>query len=154
MSLSVEEVKKNAMNELEPKLKPVRKFIKDVKDSVLNGVDTLDSSIIADWLFVIPVMYGELRCLEVDCNLSVELFDSEIGKVKADSMAAKTANMTVTEARALAAQATHDLQVRQQVAKFMARTVNALWSQLEMLIFSARALYESRQAKHKVKHEI
>ena len=152
--LSVEAVREDAMKELEPRLVPVRKFIKDVKESILNGVDTLDPAIIADWMFVIPVMYGELRCLEVDCLLAAELFEGKVDKVKADSMVSKSMDQSVTEARAMAAQATHDLQVQQQVAKFMARTVNALWSQLEMLIFSVRALYESRQSNHKVKHEV
>lgn len=152
--LSVEQVREDALKELEPKLAPVRKFMKDVKEAIMNGVDTLHPSVIADWLFVIPVMYGELRCLEVDCNLSAELIDGQIDKMKADSMMAKSMDMSITEARAQAAQATHDLQVKQQVAKFMAKTVNALWSQLEMLIFSVRSLYEARNENQKVRNDV
>ena len=47
----------------------------------------------------------------------------------------------------MAAVATNDLQVKQYVAKYMAKHVNALWSQLEMLIFSVRNIFEARNPK-------
>lgn len=154
MGLSVETTKANAMAELEPMLKPARTFLADVKEAILAGVDTLDRATLADWMFIIPTMYGELRCIEVDCNCTAELLEKEIDRLKAESQTMKSADTKVTDVRAQAALKTHDLQVRQQVAKYMARTVNALWSQFEMYIFSVRALFESLPSGHKVKHDV
>lgn len=150
--LSVEATKEQAMRELEPMLMPARKFIAHVKEAIMSGVDTLDKATLSDWMFIIPTMYGELRCLEADCLLTADLMDSHIDKVKADAIADKGTGK-VTDARALAAQATHELQVQQQSAKFMARTINGLWSQMEMLIFSVRAMFESKVGG-KVKNDV
>lgn len=146
MELSIDVVKANAMSELEPMVAPAKDFINYVKESLVNGVDTISTNQLANWLFSIPTLYGELRCIEVDCLLTVDLLDSEIDRVKADVMG-KNAGMKVTDARNLAATATNELQVRQYVAKYMAKYVNSLWSQLEMLIFSVRNVYESRTQK-------
>lgn len=125
---------------------PAKEFIEYVKSALINGVDTISTQQVANWLFSIPTLYGELRCIEVDCLLSVDLLDAEIERVKADVMA-QNAGGKVTDARTMAAVATNDLQVKQYVAKYMAKHVNALWSQLEMLIFSVRNIFEARNPK-------
>lgn len=144
--LNIDEVKAKAMEELNPMIKPARDFIDFVKNALINGVDTIDNSQIANWLFSIPLLYGELRGIEVDCLLTVDLLDAQIDKTKADVMNGN-ANVKVTEARNLAAAAVNDLQVKQYVAKYMAKYINALWSELEMLIFSVRNVYEARNPK-------
>lgn len=146
MALSIDEVKANAMKEMEPMVAPAKEFIEFVKSSLIGGVDTISTQQIANWLFSIPTLYGELRCMEVDCLLTVDLLDAQIEKVKADVMASN-AGAKVTDARTQAAVATNDLQVRLYVAKYMAKYVNAIWSQLEMLIFSVRNIFESRNQK-------
>jgi len=144
MALNIEALKESSLIELEPRILPVKRFINFVKESLMNGTDTISRDILADWMFTIPVMYGELRAMEAEFLLAVDLYDSEIEKVKADAQASKSVDMKVTEARAQAALLANDFQVRQYVSKFMARTINAYWSELEMLIFSVRALFESR----------
>ena len=144
--LSIDDVKSKAMQELEPRIKPAIEFIDFVKKSLIDGVDMISNEQISNWLFSIPILYGELRCIEVDCTLTVDLLDSQIEKVKASVMAGN-AGGKVTDARTQAAIATNDLQVKQQVAKFMAKYINALWSQLEMLIFSVRNIFEARNPK-------
>ena len=146
MALSIDEVKASAMAELEPMVAPAKEFTEYVKSALINGVDTISPQQVANWLFSIPTLYGELRCIEVDCLLSVDLLDAEIERVKADVMA-QNAGGKVTDARTMAAVATNDLQVKQYVAKYMAKHVNALWSQLEMLIFSVRNIFEARNPK-------
>lgn len=146
MALSIDEVKLKAMEELKPIVAPAKEFIDFVKSSLVSGVDTISDQQIANWLFSTPTLYGELRCVEVDCLLTVDLLDAEIERVKSATMNANQ-GLKVTEARNLAATATNDLQVRQYVAKYMAKYVNALWSQLEMLIFSVRNVFESRHPK-------
>lgn len=146
--LSIEDVKSKAMEQLDPMVKPAKEFIESVKKELWAGVDLIDNVQIENWLFSIPVLYGELRCIEVDCLLTVDLLDAQIEKVKADVMGAN-AGGKVTDARNLAAQATNDLQVQQYVAKYMAKYINSLWSQLEMLIFSVRNVFESRNQKVK-----
>lgn len=146
MALSINEVKVKAEEQLEPMVKPAKEFIAFVKNAMVNGVDLLSDALITNWLISIPVLYGELRCVEVDCLLTVDLMDAQIEKTKADVMA-ENAGGKVTDARNLAAQATNDLQVKQYVAKYMAKYINALWSQLEMLIFSIRNIYEARHPK-------
>lgn len=146
MVLTIDEVKSNALAELEPMVAPAREFMKFVKDSLVSGVDTISTSQLANWLFSIPTLYGELRCIEVDCLLTADLLDAEIDRVKSDVMG-KNQGLKVTDARNLAAQAVNDLQVRQYVAKYMSKYVNAIHSQLEMLIFSVRNVYESRTQK-------
>ena len=144
--LNIDEVKAKAMEELNPMIKPAKDFKAFVKNALLNGVDTIDTSQIANWLFSIPLLYGELRGIEVDCLLTVDLLDAQIEKTKADVMAQNVGGK-VTDARNLAAQAVNDLQVKQYVAKYMAKQINALWSELEMLIFSVRNVYEARNPK-------
>lgn len=144
--LSIEEVKAKAMEELNQVIKPAKDFKAFVKNALLNGVDTIDTSQIENWLFSIPLLYGELRGIEVDYKLSVDYLDAQIEKTKADIMA-QNAGGKVTDARNLASQATNDLQVQQYVAKYMAGKINALWSELEMLIFSVRNVYEARNPK-------
>lgn len=146
MALSIDDVKQKAMDELNPMIAPAKEFIEFVKSSLVGGVDTISDQQIANWLFSIPTMYGELRCIEVDCLLTVDLLDAEITRVKSDVMN-KNAGAKVTDARNLAAAETNDLQVRQYVAKYMAKYVNSLWSQMEMLIFSVRNIFESRHPK-------
>lgn len=146
MALSIDDVKEKAMKELEPMVEPAKQFIDFVKSSMYNGVDTISDAQIANWLFSIPTLYGELRCIEVDCLLTVDLLDAQIEKVKADVMSAN-AGGKVTDARTQAAVATNDLQVKQYVAKYMSKYINALWSQLEMLIFSVRNVFEARNQK-------
>lgn len=146
MSINVEQVRADALKELEPMIEPARDFLAYIKTCLVNGVDTISKQQIENWMFAIPTMYGELRCIEVDCLLTADLMDSQIDKVKADAVANKGEGK-VTDARALAAQATHDLQVQQHVAKYLAKYVNAIWSQFEMLIFSVRAFYESKHQK-------
>lgn len=143
MGLSVEEVKSKALAEIEPRIIPVKNFINFVKESIVGGIDTLDQDTLGHWMFVIPTMYGELRCIEAECLLAADLMDSEIDKVKADAINAK-GDLKVTDARAMAASATHDAQVKQQVAKFMSKYVAGYHSQLDMLILSVRALFGSR----------
>lgn len=143
MALSIDVVKASAEAELEPMVAPAKEFIEYVKSSLVGGVDAISTQQIANWLFSIPVMYGELRCLEVDCLLTVDLLDAEIDRVKADVMASN-AGGKVTDARTQAAVATNDLQVKMYVAKYLGKKVNALWSQLEMLIFSVRNIFEAR----------
>ena len=148
--MDIDVLKRNAIEELEPKLMPSRRFIETVKECIVGGMDAVGADTIADWMFVIPTMYGELRCLEADCLATADLLGSQIEYVKQDAITNKSG--TITEARAKAATITNDLQVQQSVAKFMARHVNALWSQLEMLMFSVRALFDSRNQK--VKNDI
>lgn len=148
MSLSIEEVKSKAMEELEPMVAPAKSFIEFVKKSLVDGVDLISDEQIANWLFSIPILYGELRCIEVDCLLTQDLIESQADKVKAETMDACTAQgMKVTDARNAAASATNELLVKQSVAKYMAKYINALWSQLEMLIFSVRNVFEARNQK-------
>lgn len=151
MALSIDEVKSKAMEQLEPMVAPAREFIAYVKKSLMDGVDLVSNEQVANWLFSIPVLYGELRCIEVDCILTVDLLDSQIEKTKADVMNAN-AGAKLTDARNAAAVAVNDLAIQQHVAKFMAKYINALWSQLEMLIFSVRNVFESRHSK--VKNEV
>lgn len=148
MALSIDAVRSNAFKELEPMVAPARDFIKFVKDSLIRGVDTISTQQIANWLFAIPTLYGELRCIEVDCLLSVDLLDSEIERTRAEVLSTN-AGGKLTDARNLAAVAVNDLQVKRYVAKYMAKYVNSLWSQLEMLIFSVRNVFESRNQKVK-----
>jgi len=149
MALNIDVVKEDALKELGPRILPAKNFISEVKSVILNGADAIGQGILGDWMFVIPVMYGELRCIESECLLAVDLYESEIDRVKADSQASKAVDVKVTEARAQAALLTNDLKVRQFVAKFMAKYVNSIWSELEMLIFSVRGLFESRLQKVK-----
>ena len=144
--INVEQVRAEALKELAPMIEPAQEFLAYVKGCLVSGVDTISKSQIENWMFSIPTLYGELRCIEVDFFLTADLMDSQIDKVKADAITNK-GDGKVTDARARAAQATHDLQVRQQVAKYLGKYVNAIWSQFEMLIFSVRALYESRHQK-------
>lgn len=151
MALNIEDVKDKAMKELEPRVAPAKDFIEHVKSLLYEGVDTISDQQIENWLFSIPTLYGELRCIEVDCNLTEKLLGAQIDKVKADVMAAN-AGAKVTDARTQAAIATNDLQVQQYVADYMGKYINALWSQLEMLIFSVRNVFESRHPK--VRNEV
>ena len=144
--LSIDQVKADAMKELEPMIAPAKDFISFVRENLVGGVDAISNQQIENWLFSIPTLYGELRCIEVDCLLTVDLLDAQIEKVKADVMA-QNAGGKVTDARTMAAVATNDLQVKLYVAKYMAKYINALWSQLEMLIFSVRNVFESRNQK-------
>lgn len=145
--MDIDLLKRQAIEELEPQLMPARRFIETVKECIISGMDTIGTSTIADWMFVIPTMYGELRCLEADCLATADLIGGQIEFVKQDAITNKSG--TITEARAKAATTTNDLLIKQSVAKYMARHVNALWSQLEMLIFSVRAMYDSRNQKVK-----
>lgn len=149
MALNIEVVKDGALVELEPRILPAKRFIAFVKESMMNGSDLIGVDTLTDWMFTIPIMYGELRCIESECLLAVDLFDGEIERVKAESQASKASDVKVTDARAKAAILTNDLQVRQYVSKFMAKYVNSIWSELEMLIFSVRALFESKNQKVK-----
>lgn len=151
MALSIDEVQAKAMEQLGPMIKPAKEFIEFVKKSLMDGVDLIDDNQVANWLFSIPVLYGELRCIEVDCLLTVDLLDAQIDKTKADVMNSNQ-GAKVTDIRNQAALAVNDLQVKQYVAKYMAKYINALWSQLEMLIFSVRNIFESRHPK--VKNDI
>lgn len=146
MGIDTDALKQKAMQELEPKLLPTRRFIDSVKEAIAGGIDTVGIDTIADWMFVIPTMYGELRCLEAECLASADLIGNQIDFVKQDSISGKVGG-TITEARAKAAVLTNDLQVQQSVAKFMARYVAGLWNQLEMTIFSVRDLWESKKQR-------
>ena len=72
MALNIEALKESSLIELEPRILPVKRFINFVKESLMNGTDTISRDILADWMFTIPVMYGELRAMVGVCLYSIE----------------------------------------------------------------------------------
>lgn len=145
MGLNIEETREKALKELEGKIKPVITFLNTLKEAVVNDTDVLGLQLLVDWSFTIPLMYGELRRLEAEYSLSIGLIGEDISRVKAEVQANAAVGSKVTENRAEAALITHDLQVLQQVNSYLSKVILGYCTELEMHLFSLRALIEIKK---------